>query len=989
MTHFKKLLPLILIAVCIVAKAQNPRRIKYNFNSEWKLFVGDNPAASASGFDDQSWKPVTLPHAWNEDEAFNKDIHQLSTGIAWYRKHFKIPASDAGKKVFIEFEGLRMAGDVYLNGKLLGTHENGVMAFGFDITDAIKPNEENVIAVRTDNAWNYKEKATGSTFQWNDGNFNANYGGINKNVWLHVTDKLYQTFPLYSFLNTTGTYIYAKNYDIPKKTATVFVESQIKNDYATKQNVVLRAIIKDREGKVVKTITSAPNVLQPGEMKTVTISGGMQGLNFWSWGYGYLYTVTTSLLVNGQAKDQLATVTGFRKTAFENGVTYLNDRGMMVHGFAQRTTNEWPAVGMSVPAWMSDYSNGMQVEGNGNVVRWMHITPWKQDIESCDRVGLIQAMPAGDAEHDTEGRKWELRTFLMRDAIIYNRNNPSIIFYESGNESITADHMRQMKAIRDKYDPYGGRAIGSREMLDIPDAEYGGEMLYVNKSATKPLWNMEYARDEALRKLWDDYTPPYHKNGDAGGKLYKGTSTADYNKNQDVFALDAVKQWYAYWVDRPGTGTRVSDGGVSIMFSESNTFTRSVYTYRTSGKTDAMRLPKDAFYANQIMWDGWVDANPKGIHILGHWNYEAGVKKDEYVISAGDKVELFLNGKSLGFGEQSDRFIFTFKNVEFQPGILKAVSYTANGQKLSEATLSTAGKPYALRLKAINNPTGFHADGADMAMADVEVVDDKGNRCPTALNMINFNMTGPAEWRGGIADGPNNYILAKSLPVQCGINRVMFRSTTTAGKITLTATSDGLKPATVTYETIPVTVKDGLTKWLPSDGLKSSYVKGPTPAGPSFKVIRKSLTIKSAIAGSNNDKVKNSYDDNELSDWVSDGTLANAWIKYTLEKPSTISAVGMKLNNFRSRSYSLIIKVDDKVVFDGYSKTGLGYYTQDFKPVVGSTVTLQLSPKAASKQGNGTDIGVEVTGKKLDDGVARDDINAKGTLSVIEADIFQ
>ena len=101
------------------------------------------------------------------------------------------------------------------------------------------------------------------------------------------------------------------------------------------------------------------------------------------------------------------------------------------------------------------------VKGNANLVRWMHATPWKQDVESCDRVGLIQAMPAGDAEKDREGRQWEQRVELMRDAIIYNRNNPSILFYECGNKAISREHMIEMKAVRDKYDPFGGRAIGN------------------------------------------------------------------------------------------------------------------------------------------------------------------------------------------------------------------------------------------------------------------------------------------------------------------------------------------------------------------------------------------------------------------------------------------------------------------------------------------------------------------------------------------------
>ena len=114
---------------------------------------------------------------------------------------------------------------------------------------------------------------------------------------------------------------------------------------------------------------------------------------------------------------------------------------------------------------------------------------------------------------DRQGRQWEQRTELMRDAIIYNRNNPSILFYECGNESISREHMIEMKGLRDKFDPFGGRAIGSREMLDINEAEYGGEMLYINKSKKHPMWATEYCRDEGLRKYWDEYSYPFHKEG--------------------------------------------------------------------------------------------------------------------------------------------------------------------------------------------------------------------------------------------------------------------------------------------------------------------------------------------------------------------------------------------------------------------------------------------------------------------------------------------
>lgn len=974
-----------LICAGSYARQNDAGRKTYNFNPGWKLYIGDPEAAETNAFNDKDWKSITLPYAWNEDEAFKKSIEELSTGIVWYRKHFIVPGIKQSNKIFLEFEGVRQAGEFYLNGKFIGRHENGVMAFGFDISSLIKPNEENVIAVRIDNAWNYREKERNSTYQWNDKNFNANYGGISKNVRLHVTGNIYQTLPLYSFLKTTGNYIYAKDFNINNRSAVITSASEIKNEGATDQSIQYEVEIKDADGKIIKTFSSVAQTVKAGETASLKATSLVNGLNFWSWGYGYLYTVTSRLKSNGLLLDELSTKTGFRKAEYRNGMVYLNDRVLMMKGYAQRSSNEWPAVGLSVPPWLSDYSNQLMVESNANLVRWMHITPWKQDIESCDRVGLIQAMPAGDSEKDITGVRWDQRKEVMTDAIIYNRNNPSILFYECGNESISAEHMKEMIEIRNTYDPHGGRAIGSREMLDIPEAEYGGEMLYINKSATKPVWSMEYSRDEALRKYWDEFSPPYHKNG--AGPLYKGADASDYNRNQDSQAIEDVIRWNEYYVERPGSGTRVSSGGVNIIFSDSNTHYRGEENYRRSGEVDAMRIPKDAFFAHQVMWDGWVDAKKTGIHIVGHWNYKAGTKKDVYVIAAGDSVELFVNNKSLGFGEKSNGFLFTFKNVAYKPGSLKAVSFSADNKKLSEKTLITAGKPTALKLTQIKNPTGFKADGADLILVQVEVVDQNGNRCPTAMDLVKFDIQGPAEWRGGLAQGPDNYILSKNLPVENGVNRVLIRSTTQAGKIDLTAKADGLKSTSVSFETIPVKVENGLAMQLPSSGLKSNLKKGPTPAGQSYQITRKSIKIIQAEAGANNDKANLSIDDNELSDWVNDGKLETAWIRYTLAKESTVSQVALKLNGFRSKSYPLKISVDGKEVFNGNSKTSLGYFTAICKPTKGKVVTIQLI--GAGKEKENAQVGVEVNGKKLDDGIARAETKLKGGLSIIEAEVYE
>jgi beta-galactosidase len=399
--------------------SQEFKREKFNFNTDWKLKTGDPKNAATVNFNDNSWKKVTLPHAYNQEEAFEKDIEHLTTGIVWYRKKFKLPKGIKDNKIFIEFEGIRQAGEIYVNGQKAGLHENGVMAFGFDISNLVKPfPAENTIALRIDNDWKYKEQATGAPYQWNNINFNANYGGIPKNVFLHITNKLYQTLPLYSFLKTTGVYIYPSKIDIPASSAVINAETQIRNEFSTTKTVEYEVIIEDIDGKQIASFSGEKSTILPNEIKILKASKLVHNLHFWSWGYGYLYTVKTILKVDGKIIDEVSTKTGFRKTDFREGQFWLNDRVLQVKGYAQRTSNEWPAIGMSVPPWLSDFSNKLIVEGNGNLVRWMHVTPWKQDIESCDRVGLLQAMPAGDAEKDAQGDTWKQRVNLMRDAII-------------------------------------------------------------------------------------------------------------------------------------------------------------------------------------------------------------------------------------------------------------------------------------------------------------------------------------------------------------------------------------------------------------------------------------------------------------------------------------------------------------------------------------------------------------------------------------------
>ncbi|MBD0831559.1 glycoside hydrolase family 2 protein [Aestuariibaculum sediminum] len=982
-----KLIFSLILGCCSSLFSQEFQRTKYNFNSDWKLKTGDFEQAFQINYNDKNWKQVTLPYAYNQREAFLKDIEDLTTGIVWYRKQFKLPKNAKDKKVFIEFEGIRQGGTIYVNGQKVGMHENGVMAFGFDISDYVKPYpNNNVIALHIDNDWHYRETATNATYRWNNINFNANYGGIPKNVYLHISDKLFQTLPLYSNLKTTGVYVYAKDIDIKNKSANIYVESQIKNEFETEKQAELYVEIFNIENEKVAHFSSEVCTIKPNETKTLKTHNILNDLNFWSWGYGYLYTVKSYLKINGKLNDEVITKTGFRKTAFKNGEVVLNDRVIQIKGYAQRTSNEWPAIGMSVPAWLSDFSNRMIVEGNGNLVRWMHVTPWKQDIESCDRVGLMQAMPAGDAEKDSQGDHWKQRVNLMRDAIIYNRNNPSIIFYECGNEVISEAHMHEMKSLRNTFDPFGGRAIGSREMLDSREAEYGGEMLYINKSAGKPLWATEYSRDEGLRKYWDEYSPPYHKEG--VGPLYRGKPANDYNHNQDAHTIENVTRWYDYYRERPGTGHRISSGGVNIVFSDTNTHHRGESNYRTSGEVDPMRIPKDGYFAHQVMWDGWVDIENPRTHILGHWNYNDTITKPIYVVSSAKKVELFIKGKSKGFGKRSKAFLFTFDNIKFHKGSIKAIGYNANNKIISSDEKATAGQPHAIKLTALTNPSGFKANAADVALVNVEVVDKNGQRSPIDNSLINFKITGDAIWLGGIAQGPDNYILSKKLPVENGVNRVMIRSGFKPDKIKVEATSNGIKSAKITLETISVETFNGLSELLPNAYLKSYLERGPTPETPSYTIKRHPIFIRHAEAESNSEQVYYSYDDNELTEWRNDGKISTGKITYTLAKPSIVNACVAKFTGWRSKSYPIRILADNKLVFEGKTEQSLGYITLPLKPVLAKQITIELI--GVNTENDAFNEIVEVDpNKELDLYKDKEAANRKGDLRIVEIEFYE
>jgi len=817
------------------APPASPRAV-FNFNAGWKFFKGDVLGAEKAGFDDAKWTTVGAPHTYNETDSYAHFISHSGgdrnaySGIAWYRKHFKLPAGAQGGKVFLEFEGLKQAGRFWLNGKFIGQYENGVTPCGLDLTGAVNfGGADNLIAVKVDNSNNYKEEATGTEYEWMGRAFNPNYGGLNHDIWLHLTGKIYQTLPLYENLKTTGVYVYSSAFSVADRTCAVTVESQVRNESGDQQSIILSAVVVDAAGKVCAQFQSEASDLVDGQSEIFTASGKLADAHFWSDQTPYLYDVYTTLTVNDRVVDAQKIKTGFRQAAFKGGAgaggVFLNDKFVWLTGYAQRSSDDWAGLGQAYPDWMHDYNAGLIRSTHANYIRWMHVSPQRADVRAFDKAGVVEVCPAGDKEKDVQGRPWEQRLEVMRDSMIYFRNNPSILFWEAGNNSISREHLEQMVELQKQWDPNGGRVMGCRTLNDAsctPLAGYFGVMIgqdprtdalrdpaemfraySAERRDRAPLIETEDFRDEAARRFWDDFSPPHFG--------FKKGPNDTYSWNSETFCLAAAGRYHDYVVNCISNSNPAHSkwsGYASIYWSDSNADGRqdSSEVCRVSGKLDSVRLPKEAYYVYRVMQNPAPD-----IHIIGHWTYPSNTVKTVYVAANhSESVELLVNGKSKGISTTpTDGYIFAFPEIKFEPGRISAVA-KAKGVVVAQDEIATAGAARKLKLTPHVSPAGLQADGSDVAFFDVEALDAQDHRCPTDEARVDFKLDGPAIWRGGYNSGKVNSVNNLYLDTECGINRVAIRSTLTPGMITLTATREGLEPAKIQIESKPVEIKDGL-----------------------------------------------------------------------------------------------------------------------------------------------------------------------------------
>jgi beta-galactosidase len=768
-----------------------------------------------------------------------------------------------------------------VNGTWIGRHENGISPAGFDLTSHVAFGSENVIAVEVNNDNNFKPIEYGSTVGLPYGQpFNPNYGGLNQDAVLHVCDRVHHTLPIYRNLGTVGTYVYAQDIDTLNRTANVSVQAEVKNDHTAAQTVAFEAVVVDRNGTAVLTRTASAVSIAAGARHVFTVTGPMTGIHLWAPDYPYLYKVYSVLRVGATAVDVFQTPLGVRKFSFNHTDGFkVNGRKIFLKGYAPRTSMEWPTLGIP-PDWLADYEFELMKATHGNFLRPMHSGPPRVHIDAADKFGTIVALPAANNEGDSaDATSWRMRVDIMRDLLIYFRNNPSIAFWEASNSGISFPHMTEMVNLRKQWDPHGGRFMGTRDSGDdYPDKEYGSSMDGADNSPFVPVWDAEYARGECARRVWDEVTPTldydtstvvtggyfavasqYHR--DIGLNSGTGDFIGNYvldgyfrlQSQEDLVLENLAKYWGRYMrsafhypaADRPTDGVMV--GGAKIFFADSTTDgrMRDMEVARVSGLVDGARIPKELFYAMQVA----QNEQPQ-VYVVGHWNHVANTRKTIYAASNQPFVKLItydsagaptdwgfgLSGTSVHASEvdQVNRYSFKWDDVLWKAGRIRAIAYNDLGTEVASHEKHTVGAATRLKLTPLLGPGGtFRADGSDIAMIDVEVVDANGERCPTREVRVDFTASGQGVFLGGYNGGrrwstnKDNLTSGYFLFTEAGINRVFVRATRTAGSFTLTASSAGLTSASVTLTSAAFAVTDGLTTVTPK---RSTVALGPEPA---------------------------------------------------------------------------------------------------------------------------------------------------------------
>ncbi len=793
-----------LVLITQSAHAESPRH-RSLFNAAWSFTLGDPKGAEGVDFDASSWRKLDLPHDWSVEGRFEADHPTgapggyLPTGIGWYRKGFNLPEDLKDRRVFIEFDGVYMNGEVWINGHRLGKRPYGYLGFEYDLTPHLNFGGRNIIAVRVDD----EMQPSG---RWYTGT------GIYRNVWLKHTDPVHVAH--------WGTSVTTP--EVSPETATVAIETAIRNHDESGKAVVVKQTILDATGKSLVATESATEVPATGEH---TMAQSMQLANpkLWSPSEPNLYRIRTELLVDGKRTDLYESPLGVRTLRFdrEQGL-FLNGEPIIMQGMC----NHQDLGPLGSALWEHALKRRMVIlkEMGCNALRTAHyphspefmrmademgflvinetFDEWRQGWAFEDGVLVSSGTPRGKARHGYNKYfdEWAERDLV--DHIKRDRNHPSVIMWSIGNEVAEAQKNGETETVQilgdivRKLDPTRPVTAGTNHIrtanetgfldhLDIVGYNGGGGSCFLyeidhERFPNRIIYSSEGPHSRQTRgeyRTITDYRERDHPPADLTQVEVFPETDAYYDSSYDNCAvrINARDSW-RLTSKFPFVLGEFRWTGFDYI-GESGGWPRVLGNF---GIIDLVHFPKDTYYFYQSVW-----LDKPMVHMLPHWTWpgKEGTVIPIHAYTNGDEAELFLNGESLGkrtFTEEAPNHLAW--KVPYTPGELKIIA-RKDGEEIASAVTRTAGAPAQLHAEA--DQVALDPTDRDLSYITLRIEDEDGNFDPKAARWVTLNVRGPARILGVHNGDPLSHHPFQSDTVRTfnGLARVIL--TATSGPDTL------------------------------------------------------------------------------------------------------------------------------------------------------------------------------------------------------------
>jgi beta-galactosidase len=793
----------LLSAVSTPARAQ---RAILDFDRDWRFQLGDISGAEQPAFADSDWRRLDVPHDWSIEGAFSDTNRAgvaggaLPGGVGWYRKTFTVAAGDSGQLVFVEFDGVYRNSEVWINGHSLGKRPYGYSSFEYELTPYLQYDSvPNVMAVRVDNSRQPNSR-------WYSGS------GIYRHVRLVTKNRVH--------VDHWGTYITTP--EVNARSARVRVVTTVRNESPDDRPVTVRTIISDAAGKVVATVSAAWSV-PPDSVTAITQELVVRRPNLWSTERPSLYRAVTRVECGGAACDEVTTPFGIRSFAFRaDSGFFLNGRHLKIRGVCLH--HDLGALGAAVHDRAIERQLQIMKDMGVNAIRTSHNPPAPELLDLTDRMGLIVMDEAFDMwrkqktdyDYHLDFDAWHARD--LSDMVRRDRNHPSVFIWSIGNEvmeqwtngdSTVGPLARELAGLVRHLDPT--RPITSANNNGSPQSEifHAGALDLLGHNYHHEAWpnfptqfpGAKFIITEAMSAL--NSRGVYEQPSDSVAVYYTPYDTTKRPRPNPNGRISSYDNRRAFWGSLHEESLRLFEqypflSGMFIWQGIDYLGEPTPYEWpaRSSyfGVVDLAGFPKDPFYLYQSVWT----ASPM-LHLLPHWNWAAGDSIDVWAYTNGDEVELFLNGASLGRQRKPGDVSHLMWRVAYVAGTLRAVA-RKNGRDWAAAEVKTAGAP--ARMALVPDRVSIQADGTDLSFVTVTVQDSAGVAVPTADHRVHVQLAGDARIAGVDNGDQINHepFQADHFRMFNGKALVIIQAGRTPGTVTLTATAEGLEPATVRLE---------------------------------------------------------------------------------------------------------------------------------------------------------------------------------------------